>query len=111
MVGHVVPQRTYFIIFALLIALTGLTTWAAAWDIASPWNTVVALAIAITKASLVILFFMHVKYSSNLTRVTVVTSIFWLVILIALTLSDILTRNWIPQPTGWSTTTSIQAPR
>lgn len=109
MAGHVVPQRIYFIIFALLIGLTGLTTWVATLDMPSPWNTVVALAIAIFKASLVILFFMHVKYSSNLTRAAVVAGFFWLAILLVLTLSDILTRPWIPQSTGWTTT--VESPR
>jgi cytochrome c oxidase subunit IV len=110
MAGHLVPRRTYFIVFGILIAMTILTTWAASWDIPSPWNTVLALAIAIFKGSLVILFFMHVKYSSNLTRVAVVAGFFWLAILLVLTLSDILTRQWIPQSTGWTTTT-VQSPR
>jgi cytochrome c oxidase subunit IV len=108
--GHVVPRKVYFTIFAILICMTVLTTWVAALDIAAPWNTVVAMAIAIFKASLVILFFMHVKYSSNLTRAAVVAGFFWLAILMVLTLSDILTRNWIPQPSGWATTT-IESPR
>lgn len=110
MAGHVVPQKTYFIIFTLLICLTGLTTWVATVNLPAPWNTVVALAIAIFKASLVILFFMHVKYSSNLTRAAVVAGFFWLAILIVLTLSDVLTRHWIPQSTGWTTTT-VESPR
>jgi len=110
MAGHVVPRKTYFIIFAVLIVMTILTTWVAALEIAAPWNTVLALAIAMFKASLVILFFMHVKYSSNLTRVTVVAGFFWLAILLVLTLSDILTRHWIPQSSGWTTTTSDQTP-
>ncbi|HEV2348823.1 MAG TPA: cytochrome C oxidase subunit IV family protein [Terriglobia bacterium] len=110
MAGHIVPTKIYFTIFAILIAMTGLTTWVATLDMPSPWNTVVALAIAIFKASLVILFFMHVKYSSNLTRAAVVAGFFWLAILMVLTLSDILTRHWIPQTTGWTTTT-IESPR
>jgi cytochrome c oxidase subunit IV len=109
MAGHVVPQKTYFIIFIILIGMTALTTWMATLDLPLLWNTVplntvVALAIAIFKATLVILFFMHVKYSSNLTRAAVVAGFFWLAILITLTLSDVLTRSWIPQSTGWQTT-------
>lgn len=110
MSGHIVPQKIYFTIFALLIGLTVLTTWVASVHIEAPWNTWVALAIAVCKATLVILFFMHVKYSSNLTRIAVVAGFFWLAILLTLTLSDILTRTWIPPSTSWQTTT-IESPR
>jgi cytochrome c oxidase subunit 4 len=110
MSGHIVPQKLYFTIFAILIGLTALTTWVASVHIASPWNTVVALAIAVCKATLVILFFMHIKYSSNLTRIAVVAGFFWLAILLTLTLSDILTRSWIPEFTGWQTTSSQTPP-
>jgi cytochrome c oxidase subunit 4 len=110
MSGHIVPQKLYFTIFAILIGLTALTTWVASVHIASPWNTVVALAIAVCKATLVILFFMHIKYSSNLTRIAVVAGFFWLAILLTLTLSDILTRSWIPPSTAWQTTT-VESPR
>jgi cytochrome c oxidase subunit 4 len=109
MSAHIVPTRVYFIIFALLICLTGLTTWVASVHMDAPWNTVVALAIAICKATLVILFFMHVKYSSNLTKIAVVAGFFWLAILLTLTLSDILTRSWIPESSGWQTT-SVESP-
>ena len=61
-----------------------------------PWNTVVALGIAFLKATLVALFFMHVKYSPRLTQVVVAGGLFWLVILIALTLSDFVSRGWLP---------------
>lgn len=107
MSGHIVPQKTYFTIFALLIGLTVLTTWVASVHIEAPWNTWVALAIAVCKATLVILFFMHVKYTSNLTRIAVVAGFFWLAILLTLTLSDILTRTWIPESIGWQTTTVV----
>ena len=110
MSGHIVPQKTYFTIFALLIGLTAVTTWVASVHIEPPWNTVVALAIAVCKATLVILFFMHVKYTTNLTKIAVVTGFFWLAILLTLTLSDILTRSWIHESTGWTTTT-VESPR
>jgi cytochrome c oxidase subunit IV len=110
MSGHIVPQKTYFTIFALLIGLTAVTTWVASVHIEQPWNTVVALAIAVFKATLVILFFMHVKYTTNLTKIAVVTGFFWLAILLTFTLSDILTRSWIPESTGWTTTT-VESPR
>ena len=105
MSGHIVPQKVYFTVFALLIGMTALTTWVATQDLGR-WNTVIALAIAIFKATLVILFFMHVKYSSNLTRSAVVAGFFWLALLITLTLSDFLTRSWIPTPTSWPSSTS-----
>ena len=106
MAGHIVPKKIYFLVFASLIALTGLTTFAGFVDIdkllgwsAFPMNTVVALSIAACKATLVILFFMHVRYSSRLTQVVVVAGLFWLAILISLTLSDYKTRNLhIPSP-------------
>jgi cytochrome c oxidase subunit IV len=106
MSGHIVSQKLYFTIFAILIGLTALTTWVASVHIEAPLNTIVALAIAVCKATLVILFFMHVKYTSNLTRIAVVAGFFWLAILLTLTLGDILTRPWIPGSTGWQTTSS-----
>jgi cytochrome c oxidase subunit 4 len=101
MSGHVVPVRVYMGVFLGLLALTALTTWVSYFDL-GPMNTVVALAIAVTKMLLVILFFMHVKYSSGLTRLVIVAGFFWFAILAALTLSDELTRNWSPSPAPWS---------
>jgi cytochrome c oxidase subunit 4 len=100
MSGHVVPARTYISVFLALLALTGLTTGVAYLDL-GPVNTIVALAIAVAKMLLVILFFMHVKYSSGLTRLIILVGFFWFAILVALTLSDELTRNWTPVPTPW----------
>jgi cytochrome c oxidase subunit 4 len=101
MSGHVVATKVYIGIFVALLVLTGLTTWVAYFDL-GPMNTVVALAIAVTKMLLVILFFMHVKYSSGLTRLIIVAGFFWFAILVALTLSDELTRRWTPSPEPWS---------
>ena len=100
MSGHVVPLRVYLGVFLALLVLTGLTTWVAYFDLGS-MNTVVALAIAVTKMLLVILFFMHVKYSTGLTRVIILAGFFWFAILVALTLSDELTRGWTPAPAPW----------
>lgn len=83
----------YLVILLCLVAGTVLTYFAATWDM-GPFNPVVALAIACTKATLVILFFMHVRYSSTLTKITVVAGFFWLLILITLSLSDYITRDW-----------------
>ena len=108
MSGHIVPKTVYITVFFLLIAFTGLTTWVASVNLGR-WNTIVALAIAICKATLVVLFFMHVKYTTNLTRIAVVAGFFWLAILLSLTLSDILTRSWIPATSEWQSST-IQLP-
>jgi cytochrome c oxidase subunit 4 len=93
MTGHVLPTRVYYTIFGVLILCTYLTVQVAFFDL-GPLNTVAALSIAVFKAAIVILFFMHVKYSTRLTWAVVLGSMFWLGILIALTLSDYLTRTW-----------------
>jgi cytochrome c oxidase subunit IV len=94
---HVVPVRTYLGVFAALLALTAITTAAAFVDL-GPFNNVVALGIAVLKATLVVLIFMHVKYSPRLVPLVVIAGGFWLVILIALTLTDYLTRGWLQVP-------------
>jgi cytochrome c oxidase subunit 4 len=98
---RIVGVPVYIAVFASLILLTALTTWVAFIDLGA-MNTVVALAIAVTKMVLVILFFMHVRYSDGLTRIVILAGFFWLAILIALTLSDVLTRHLSPLPSGWS---------
>ena len=91
MSDHIVPRSTYYLIFALLMVGTGATVGAAYVDL-GVFNNVVALGIAVTKATLVVLFFMHVKYSTRLTWAVVAGSIFWLGILLVLTFGDYLTR-------------------
>jgi len=93
MADHIVPKRTYYAIFAILMLCTLATVLIAFVDL-GPLNTVAALTIAVFKAVLVILFFMHVKYSTRLTWAVVVGSVFWLGILLVLTMSDYLTRAW-----------------
>ena len=93
MAEHIVPRRTYYLIFMVLMVCTAITVAVAYFDL-GPLNTIVALTIAVFKATLVVLFFMHVKYSTRLTWVVVVGSVFWLGILLALTLGDYLTRSW-----------------
>jgi cytochrome c oxidase subunit 4 len=90
---HIIPTRVYYLIFGALMIGTYLTVQVAFFDL-GPWNTVVALAIACVKATLVVLFFMHVRYSTRLTWAVVAGSVFWLGILLVLTLSDYLTRAW-----------------
>ena len=93
---HIVPVRIYVTIFLVLLMGTALTVLAAFQDF--PWqlNTIVAMTIAITKATFVVLYFMHVRYSARLVWVIVASALFWLVILFALTFSDYWTRGWIP---------------
>jgi len=90
---HVVPTRVYYLIFGILMFCTALTVGIAFVDL-GPFNVVAALTIAVIKATLVVLFFMHVKYSTRLTWAVVAGSVFWLGILIALTMGDYLTRPW-----------------
>jgi len=99
MSGHVSPKSTYYTIFAALMVLTGVTVGAAFVNLGS-FNFPVAIAIAITKATLVILFFMHVKYSSRLTKMVVGMSFFFLAIMFGLTLTDYMSRGWYTSPRG-----------
>ncbi len=90
---HIVSRTVYFVIFGALIFMTIVTYVAAQHDFGNETvNTVVALTIAVIKATLVILYFMHVRYSPRLTWVVVTSGFFWLAIMITLTLSDYLTR-------------------
>lgn len=92
---HIVPIRVYATIFLVLLVGTALTVAAAFVDF--PWrlNTIVALTIATIKATFVVLYFMHVRYSSRLIWVIVAAALFWMAILFAFTFSDYLTRDWI----------------
>ena len=91
--GHIVPRRVYYMIFGILMFCTYLTVQIAFLDL-GPLNTIAALVIAVVKATLVVLFFMHVWHSTRLTWVVVIGSLFWLGILLALSMSDYLTRAW-----------------
>jgi cytochrome c oxidase subunit 4 len=91
---HIVPVRVYAGVFLALMAGTSLTVFAAFHDFPWQFNTVIALTIAVIKATLVVLYFMHVRYSSRLIWVIVASALFWLAILFALTLSDYWTRGW-----------------
>jgi cytochrome c oxidase subunit 4 len=89
-------------VFLGLIGLTVLTTAVAFVDLGA-MNTVVALAIAFSKMMLVILFFMGVRSSSGLIRISIIAGFFWLALLMGLTLTDYHTRTWTPVPDAWST--------
>ena len=92
--GHVAPKSLYYQIFAALLVGTGLTVWVAFIDLGA-LNNVVMLTIACIKALLVILFFMHVRWSTRLTWVVAASGFFWLLILFGLTMQDYLTRGWV----------------
>ncbi len=96
--GHVVSWRVYVAVFLALCVLTVVTVVATGYDF-GPLNLIVALAVAITKASLVVLFFMHARYSPKLTGLVIASSIAFFVILVFLTLTDYVSRSW-PLTTG-----------
>ena len=91
---HVVPLRVYLLVFASLLVLTATTVAAAFVDLGA-LNNVVAMAIAALKAVLVVLFFMHVRYSTRLTGLVIGSGLFALAIMIGLTLIDYATRGWL----------------
>jgi cytochrome c oxidase subunit IV len=93
MSGHP-ARRTYFLIYAALLVLTATTTGMAYVDLGD-FNIYVALTIAIVKATLVVLFFMHVKESGGITKVYVAAGFFWLAILLLLTITDYVSRSWL----------------
>ena len=97
--SHISPTSTYFTVFGTLMVLTAVTV-AAAFTNLGVLNFPVALAIAVTKATVVILFFMHVKYSSKLTKFVVVSCLFFLASLFGLTFTDYLSRGWFTSPRG-----------
>jgi cytochrome c oxidase subunit 4 len=108
MAGHVSPKGIYYAIFGSLMVLTAVTVGVAFINL-GPLNFPVAISIAIIKATLVILFFMHVKYSSRLTKLVVGTGFFFLMVLFTLTLTDYLSRGWLTGPP--SSSSSRSAPR
>ena len=94
---HIVSPKVYFAIFAALMIGTTLTVWAAFQNF-HQFNIVIALGIATIKATLVILYFMHARYSPKRTQLVIVCSVFWLAIMLGLTLSDYNTRSHETQP-------------
>jgi cytochrome c oxidase subunit 4 len=90
---HIVSPKVYGVIIGALLVGTGLTV-AASYGNFGVFNAIVALGIACTKAVLVILFFMHVKYSSRLTKLTVAAGFFTFLVLITMTMTDYISRAW-----------------
>ncbi|MEE9562244.1 MAG: cytochrome C oxidase subunit IV family protein [Thermoanaerobaculia bacterium] len=99
MTEHITSVRTYFLVFAALMVLTAITVVVAFQDFGA-WNDIVALTIAVVKASLVVLFFMHIYYSGRLSKLVVVSGLLWLFILIGLTMSDYLSRGLVGLASG-----------
>jgi cytochrome c oxidase subunit 4 len=91
---YITSVRVYVLVFLALMVGTAITV-AVAFVHLGPFNDIVALTIAVTKATLVVLFFMHVRHSSRMTKITVVAGFLWLAILFALTLSDYWTRGFL----------------
>jgi cytochrome c oxidase subunit IV len=95
---HIVSPKVYVTIFGILMVCTFLTVAAAKIDLNayfSGLNIIVALTIAVFKASLVVLFFMHAKYSPQRTQLVIIASVFWLAIMLFMTMSDYVSRPWI----------------
>ncbi len=92
---HIVPVKVYVAIFLTLMVGTAVTVLAAFQDFPGALNAIIALTIAVVKATLVVLYFMHVRYSARLIWVIVASALFWMGILFALTFSDYWTRGWL----------------
>jgi cytochrome c oxidase subunit 4 len=94
---HIVSPKMYAVIFLSLMAGTAITVWAAFQNF-HQFNIVIALGIATIKAALVVLYFMHARYSPKRTQLVIVCSVFWLAIMLVLTLADYRTRSHEMQP-------------
>jgi len=100
---HIVPIKVYVAVFLALMIFTAITVAVAKYPLENIWgplNIIVALTVAVIKATLVVLYFMHVRYSSKLTQVIVVAGIFWLIIMLAFTLADYAARSGWPTQLG-----------
>jgi cytochrome c oxidase subunit IV len=97
MTEHIVTKRQYAYVFAALMVLTLATTWIGMLNLGR-LNVVVALVIAVIKAMLVVLFFMHVYWTTRLNKLVIASGAAWLVLLLWLTLTDFVSRGWLPVP-------------
>ena len=95
--SHIVSTKVYFAVFAALILLTWVTSGVATLDLGR-LNIYVAISIAVFKASLVLFFFMHVKYGTRLTKMIVMSGVYWLILLLFIVMMDIWTRTWMGVP-------------
>ena len=94
MSGHVAPKSLYYVVFLALLVGTALTVLVAKFDL-GPLNNVVMLGVACTKALLVVLYFMHVRWGTRLTWVVAGSGFFWLLILFSITMADYMSRGWV----------------
>ena len=97
MAEHIITRKTYVVIWAILMSLTALTAFASLYDLKA-WSAVVAVVIAATKATIIALFFMHIKYADRITKVVALAALFWLGIMFVLTASDFFTRYMLTFP-------------
>jgi cytochrome c oxidase subunit 4 len=97
---HIVEKKIYYTVFGSLMVLLGATITIAYIHLGK-LNVIAALTIAVIKAVLIVLYFMHIRYSTRLLWIFVCAGFFWLGILFALSFSDFLTRGWLPLPTGF----------
>ncbi len=102
----IIPAKVYFKTWGALLVLLLLTTGAAYVNLGR-FNLLLALAIAITKAVLIVLFFMHIKWSSRILHLAAFAGILWLAIMLAFTLGDYITRGWVPNTITTSTRTNV----
>jgi cytochrome c oxidase subunit 4 len=106
---HIIPVDVYLKVFGVLMVLLVATVLAAMEDFSirlhwGPANVVIAMAIAIAKALLVVLFFMHIKYSSRLTQIIAGIAFLFLAVMFFFTFADYFSRNWIPQVSAFNIT-------
>jgi cytochrome c oxidase subunit 4 len=95
--SKVIGVRTYTVVALVLVALTGLTVGIAFLPL-GPWHTPIALGIAATKAVLIGLYFMHLRFSPPVNRLAALAGLLWLAIMLSGTLDDVVTRGWLPIP-------------
>ena len=98
--NHVVPVKLYLAVFTALMVFTAITVAVAFFDLGA-MNNVVMLGIAVTKATLVVLYFMHVRYSTRLIPLVAAGGFFWLLIMFGITMSDYLSRGWLGAGAAW----------
>jgi len=94
---HIVTRKTYVVVWALLMLFTALTFGLSYLDLGL-WSAVIAVVIAATKATIIALFFMHIKYADGLTKVVALAALFWLGIMFVLTGTDFFTRYMLTYP-------------
>jgi cytochrome c oxidase subunit 4 len=109
MAEHIASRKLYYFVFFSLLILT-VVTWQIAYIDLGRWNTVVALIIAICKAALVVTFFMHLRWSQSMIRLVLFAAVFWLAIMIALTVGDFFSRGHVSQVQPWQASTQVTQP-